>query len=130
MFAPEDLLYTAEHIWAKVEDDRARIGLTQYAQSDIGEILLVELPEVGRQIRSGEKFAVIETAKAISDLKSPLSGRVLKVNRDLQEKPELLNKSPYGEGWLILLEVDPSEDLTSMMDFQKYQAFLKEEGAL
>jgi len=130
MFAPEDLLYTAEHIWAKVEDDRARIGLTQYAQSDIGEILLVELPEVGRQIRSGEKFAVIETAKAISDLKSPLSGRVLTVNVDLQEKPELINKSPYGEGWLILLEVDPSEDLTSMMDFQKYQAFLKEEGAL
>ncbi|MGA1790658.1 MAG: glycine cleavage system protein GcvH [bacterium] len=130
MFAPEDLVYTAEHIWAKVEGDRVRIGLTQYAQSDIGEILLVELPEVGRQIRSGEKFAVIETAKAISDLKSPLSGRVLTVNEDLQEKPELLNKSPYGEGWLILLEVDPSEDLTSMMDFQKYQAFLKEEGAL
>jgi glycine cleavage system H protein len=130
MFAPGDLVYTAEHVWAKVEGDRARIGLTQYAQSDIGEILLVELPEVGSQIRSGEKFAVIETAKAISDLKSPLSGRVLKVNRDLQEKPELLNKSPYGEGWLILLEVDPSEDLTSMMDFQKYQAFLKEEGAL
>lgn len=130
MFAPEDLVYTAEHIWAKVEGDRARIGLTQYAQSDIGEILLVELPEVGRQIRSGEKFAVIETAKAISDLKSPLSGRVLTVNEDLQEKPELLNKSPYGEGWLILLEVDPSEDLTSMMDFQKYQEFLKEEGAL
>jgi glycine cleavage system H protein len=130
MFAQEDLVYTAEHIWAKVEGDRARIGLTQYAQSDIGEILLVELPEVGRHIRSGEKFAVIETAKAISDLKSPLSGRVLTVNEDLQEKPELINKSPYGEGWLILLEVDPSEDLASMMDFQKYQAFLKEEGAL
>jgi len=130
MSVPEDLVYTAEHIWAKVEGDRARIGLTQYAQSDIGEILLVELPEVGRQIRIGEKFAVIETAKAISDLKSPLSGRVLMVNEDLQEKPELINKSPYGQGWLILLELDPSEDLTSMMDFQKYQAFLKEEGAL
>ena len=130
MFAPEDLVYTAEHIWAKVEGARAWIGLTQYAQSDIGEILLVELPEVGRQIRGGEKFAVIETAKAISDLKSPLSGRVLKVNEDLKEKPELINKSPYGEGWLILLEVDPSEDLQSMMDFQKYQVFLKEEGAL
>ena len=130
MSVPDDLFYTAEHIWAKVEGDRIQIGLSKHAQSDIGEILLVELPEVGRQIKGGEKFAVIETAKAISDLKSPVSGRVIEVNQELGKRPELINKDPYGNGWMIFLQIDPSEDLSRMMDSKQYEAYLEEEGAL
>ena len=129
MSIPEDYLYTCEHIWLKIEDDRVKIGLTKYAQSDIGEILLVELPETGKQIKAGEKFAVIETAKAISDLKSPISGMIIDVNKDLEKKPDLINKEPYERGWLILIQKDPSEVLSRLMDFKAYESFLKEEGA-
>jgi len=107
-----------------------KLGLTKYAQSDIGDILLVELPKAGRQIKAGEKFAVIETAKAISDLKSPISGKVIEVNQVLEEKPELVNKEPYDNGWLILIQKDPSEDLGHLMDFKQYESSLKEEGAI
>jgi glycine cleavage system H protein len=128
MSVPKDLLYTVEHFWLKIEGDQVKIGLTKYAQSDIGEILLVELSETGRQLKAGERFAVIETAKAISDLKSPISGRVIEVNQDLEEKPDLINKEPYEHGWLILIQKDPSEVLRHLMDFKQYESFLKEEG--
>lgn len=130
MSVPKDLLYTGEHIWLKPEGDRIKIGLTKYAQSDIGEILLVELPEIDKQIKAGERFAVIETAKAISDLKSPISGRVIEVNKDLEEKPDLVNKEPYEHGWLILIQKDPSEVMSHLMDFKQYESFLKEEGLI
>ena len=130
MSVPKEFRYTDEHIWAEVVGDRIKIGLTKYAQSDIGEILLVELPEVGRDLKVGEKFAVIETAKAISDLKSPISGKVIEVNRDLEKIPELINKEPYQGGWLILLQKDTDADLGHLMDADQYETFLKEEGAL
>ncbi|MGA1865081.1 MAG: glycine cleavage system protein GcvH [bacterium] len=125
MSIPEDLLYTSEHIWLKVEGDRIKIGLTKHAQSDMGEILLVELPDTGKQIKAGERFAVIETAKAISDLKSPISGLIIDVNKDLEKKPDLINKEPYERGWLILIRKDPSEDLNRLMDFKAYESFLR-----
>ena len=130
MSVPKGLQYTDEHLWAEVEGSRVKIGLTKYAQSDIGEILLVELPEVGKDVKAGEKFAVIETAKAISDLKSPMSGKVIEVNQALEKTPELINKEPYGAGWLILLQKDPDEELGHLMDAAHYERFLKEEGAL
>ena len=128
MSIPKDLLYTSEHIWLKAEGDQIKLGLTKYAQSDLGEILLVELPEIGKQVKAGERFAVIETAKAISDLKSPISGRIIEVNQDLEKEPDLINKEPYEHGWLILIQKDPSEVLSHMMDFKEYEFFLKEEG--
>ena len=127
---PKDLRYTDDHLWATTEGDRIKIGLTKYAQSDIGEILLVELPAVGRELKEGEKFAVIETAKAISDLKAPISGKIIEVNRDLEKTPELIHKEPYKAGWLILLQKDPDADLGHLMDADRYETFLKEEGAL
>ena len=130
MSVPKDFRYTDEHIWAKVDGDRIKIGLTEYAQSDIGEILLVELPKVGKELKIGEKFAVIETAKAISDLKSPVAGTVLEVNQALEKTPELINKEPYRAGWLILLQKAPDEDLGRLMDADQYETILKEEGAL
>jgi glycine cleavage system H protein len=128
MSIPKDFLYTSEHFWLKIEGDHVKIGLTRYAQSDIGEILLVELPEIGKQVKVGERFAVIETAKAIADLKSPISGRVMEVNRDLEKEPDLINKEPYEHGWLLLIQKDPSEILSHLMDFNQYESFLKEEG--
>jgi glycine cleavage system H protein len=146
---PKDFLYTGEHIWLKAEGDQIKIGLTEYALSDIGEILLVELlkigltgyglsdigeillvelPEIGKHINAGERFAVIETAKAISDLKSPISGKVIEVNRDLEKEPDIINKEPYEHGWLIRIQKDPSEVLRHLMDFKDYESFLKEEG--
>jgi glycine cleavage system H protein len=130
MSIPKELLYTSDHFWLKIEGDHIRIGLTKYAQSDMGEILLVEFPETGKPLEKGEKFAVIETAKAISDLKSPVSGMVIEANQNLEEKPELINKEPYGNGWLVLIQKDLSEDFSHLMDFKQYESYLKEEGAI
>lgn len=126
----QDILYTQEHIWVKKEGDRARIGFTQYAHSEIGDILLVELPEIGKQAKKGEKLAVIETAKAIFDLKAPISARVVEVNSTLGKKPELIKDDPYRDGWMIVLETDPSETWDHLMDFEEYEAYIKEEGAV
>ena len=90
----------------------------------------MEFPETGKPLKKGEKFAVIETAKAISDLKSPVSGMVIEANKNLEEKPELINKEPYGNGWLVLIQKDPSEDFSHLMDFKQYESYLKEEGAI
>ncbi len=128
MSVPKELLYTKEHFWLHVEGDRVKIGLTKYAQSDIGEILLVEFPKTNKELKAGERFAVIETAKAISDLKSPISGRIIEVNQDLEEEPDLVNKDPYEHGWLILIQKDPSEVLGHLMDFKQYESFLNKEG--
>lgn len=128
MSVPKDLLYTSEHFWLLIEGDRVKIGLTKYAQSDIGEILLVELPGINKQIKAGERFVVIETAKAIFDLKSPISGKIIEVNQDLEEEPDLIKKDPYEHGWLILIQKDPSEAFGQFMDLKQYESFLNEEG--
>ena len=129
MSAPEDLLYSIDHLWVRVEEDRATVGMAEAALSDMGEILLVELPEVGTQIREGERCAVVESAKAITDVPAPLSGRVAAVNQSLEKRPLTINKDPFGEGWLMVLHIDPATLPGRLMDVRRYQAHLEKEGA-
>ncbi|MCX8171558.1 MAG: glycine cleavage system protein GcvH [Candidatus Bathyarchaeota archaeon] len=116
----EGLYYSKEWIWVKVEDGRARIGVTDYAQKQMREIVFAELPSVGAEVRRGEPFGTLESVKAVSDLVSPLSGRIVEVNGRVSERPELINEDPYGEGWLIVVEpANLREDLKALMTFEQ-----------
>ncbi|MDR7414874.1 MAG: glycine cleavage system protein GcvH [Armatimonadota bacterium] len=123
---PEDLRYTTEHEWVRLEDGRARVGITKFAADRLSDIVYVELPEVGREVRFLEPFGVIESVKAASDLYSPLTGRVVAVNERLRNEPELVTQDPYGEGWMILIEpTDPSE-LDRLLDAAAYRRHIGE----
>ncbi len=125
---PGDLRYTREHEWAKVEGDRARVGITHYAQDQLGDVVFVELPKVGTRVRQMQAFGVVESVKAVSDLFAPLSGEVVEVNAALAERPELVNQDPYGAGWMIVIAMaDPSE-LDQLMSAADYEAYLKSAG--
>jgi glycine cleavage system H protein len=128
MCFPKDILYTDDHVWVKKEQEKVKVGITKYAQSDIGDILLVELPHAGKCVKRGEKFAVVETAKAIFDLKAPVSGTVAGVNFLLEKRPESIKADPYGDGWMISLDIDPSEGLDHLMNSEQYKAYLEKEG--
>src|SRR6516164_509652 len=107
---PEDLLYHAEHDWARVEGDRATLGITWYAQDQLGEVVFFDLPKVGGENRKDEPYAEVESVKAVSDVIAPLSGEIVAVNEMLGDKPETINEDPYGEGWLVKIRLsDPSE---------------------
>jgi len=127
---PDDLRYTKTHEWAKVEGDVARIGLTHFAQDQLGDIVFVELPEVGREVKAGEAFSVIESVKAVSDCYSPVSGVVIEINTSLETSPEKVNQDPYGEGWLALVKMGDPSEVQMLMDSETYQTFLKEGGGL
>jgi len=122
---PADLRYTREHEWAKVEGDRARIGITAFAQEQLGDVVFVELPKVGARVTATRTFGVVESVKAVSDLFAPLSGEVVEINADLAKKPETVNADPYGQGWMIVVKVaDPKEidSLLSAADYEKLVA--------
>jgi len=119
---PGDLKYHQEHTWAKVEGDVATVGITDYAQDQLGEVLFVDLPEVGDTVTQGEPFGSIESAKVASDLYAPISGEIIEVNEALDDEPELVNSSPYEDGWIIKVKVsDPAEEgnLLSSSDYEK-----------
>lgn len=114
---PDQLRYTDEHEWVeRVSDNRVRIGITEYAQSKLGDIVFVQLPEVGTETDSGEPFGEVESPKSVSDLFAPLSGKVVEVNNALEASPELVNSDPYGEGWIIVLEVADIDDLEAQLE--------------
>ena len=129
---PEDLRYTKEHEWIKVEGDRGRVGITHFAQEQLGDVVLVELPKVGRQLKVAdgkmEIFGVVESVKAVSDLFTPVSGEVVEINGVLEKQPELVNSDPYGKGWMLVLKVANPKDLVGLMDAKAYQAYLAAEG--
>lgn len=119
---PSDLYYTREHEWARIEDDIATIGITDYAQGELGDIVFVELPEKGDSVLAGDAFGTIEAVKAVSELYSPLDGEIIDVNEALDEAPEIINNSPYEDGWMIKIKMsDPSrkDDLLSDEDYKK-----------
>jgi glycine cleavage system H protein len=119
---PEDLRYTAEHEWVRVDGDRVRIGITDYAQDQLGDVVFIALPEVGAQVSAGAAFAEIESTKSVSDIYAPVSGAVQAVNEVLVDRPEAVNADPYGEGWICELSVaDPSE-LDGLLDAAAYRA--------
>ncbi len=119
---PENLKYTSQHEWILVRNSTGTIGITDYAQSELGDVVFIEFPPVGKQVRKGESCATIEAVKTVADLFSPVSGEVIEVNEKLKTAPELVNKDPYGEGWMVKLRVnDPTElgALLSATDYRK-----------
>ncbi len=121
---PEGLRYTKEHEWVRVEGDLAVVGITDYAQRELGDVVFVELPQVGTQVQQMQPFGVVESVKAVSDLYAPVSGEVRERNDRLESEPELVNRDPYGDGWMIKVALrDPSE-LERLMTAQQYQEYL------
>jgi len=122
---PEGLKYSREHEWVRVEGSRAYIGITDYAQDELGDIVYVELPEVGAEVKAGDTFGTVESVKTVSDLYAPVSGRVVEVNEALANAPEKVNESPYEEAWMIVVEMaDPSE-LEALLDAEAYRQHIQ-----
>ena len=121
---PNNIKYTAEHEWIRVEGDEAYVGITDYAQSELGEIVFVDVPTVGETVGQGEVFGSIEAVKTVSDLNMPATGEVLEVNGALDAQPELVNNDPYGEGWIIRIAVKDVAELDKLMDAKAYEASL------
>ena len=125
---PAELRYTKEHEWAKVDGDRARVGITQYAQDQLGDVVFVELPKPGTRVTQMQTFGVVESVKAVSDLFAPLSGVVVEVNQDLTQAPERVNRDPYGIGWLIVIQMAKPAEASQLMTASQYEEFLKTAG--
>ena len=125
---PDDRKYSKEHEWVKVEGDRGRVGITDYAQKQLGDVVYVELPEVGKKLQAMEIFGTIESVKAVSELFCPVSGEVVEVNGTVVDKPELVNSDPYGSAWLVMVEIGNQDDLSSLMTAGQYQAYVDQEG--
>ena len=122
---PEDLHFTKEHEWVRVEDSRCRIGVTDYAQKSLHEIVYVELPKVGMKVAQMQSIGTVESVKAVADVFSPIAGDVLEVNNSLSDAPELVNKSPYADGWITVIKPDDfKKDLPGLMNAQAYRDFL------
>lgn len=125
---PQDCKYTKEHEWVKMEGEKAVVGITGYAQEQLGDVVYVELPKVGQEVYQLKPFGVVESVKAASDLFAPLSGKVLEINAELVQHPELVNQDPYGQGWMIKIQpAGPKEmdKLLSPLDYEKYTAGLE-----
>ncbi|MCE9105810.1 glycine cleavage system protein GcvH [Bacteroides pyogenes] len=121
---PQNLKYTSEHEWIRVEGDIAYVGITDYAQEQLGDIVFVDIPTVGETLEANEVFGSIEVVKTVSDLFLPVAGEVLEQNEALEENPELVNKDPYGEGWLIKLKPADLKDVESLLDAEGYKAVI------
>ncbi len=124
---PKDLKYTREHEWVKVEGGVATVGITDYAQDSLGDVVYVELPQEGVAVTKSEPFGVVESVKAVSDLYAPLSGNVVEVNDAIIESPEAINDDPYGDAWMIRVEVSTAGELDDLLTADEYQKFIQEE---
>lgn len=118
-----DVRYQKSHEWARLEGDTVTVGISDYAQDELGDIVFVELPEVGKTMKQGETFGVVESVKAASDVYMPVSGEVVEVNEVLADKPETINESPFGEGWIMKVKASDSSELDSLMDAAAYQEY-------
>ena len=125
---PEELKYTEEHEWVMVEEGLAVIGISDFAQDALGDVVFVELPEVGTVLEAGKAFGVVESVKAVSDIYAPISGTVEEINDDLVEAPEIINTSPYEDGWMIKIRMNDAADADKLMDAEAYQALIAEES--
>ena len=128
MSVPEGLKYTREHEWIKVEGNKGRVGITHYAQDQLGDVVFVELPKKGRKLRQMESFGVVESVKAVSDLFCPVAGEVAEVNGELERKPELVNADPYGAGWMLVIKITQVKELDNLLSPSQYAALLKQAG--
>lgn len=124
---PKELKYSEEHEWVKTEGDKVRIGITDFAQSELGDIVFVELPEVGDEIEADEPFGSVESVKTVSELYAPINGRVVEVNEDLDDSPEFVNESPYEKAWMIVVEPTNSGEMDKLMSAEEYSDMINEE---
>jgi len=123
---PDDLGYTKEHEWARDEGgDLVRVGITDFAQDALGDVVFVDVPESGTELRAGQSFGEVESTKSVSDVYSPVSGTVVERNALLEDRPELVNEAPYGDGWLILVRLTHRAELHSLLDASGYRAFVE-----
>lgn len=128
MTFPEDLKYSKEHEWVRVSGNIATIGVTDYAQDQLGEIVFVELPDEGEEFGKDDAFGVVESVKSVNDVYCPVSGRVVELNDPAVDSPEIVNEDPYGEGWLIKVEISDPKELKELMTAKQYEAYIKEES--
>jgi len=121
---PSDYLYSRDHEWVRVEADTCTLGITEYAQEELGEIVFVELPEVGQSFNATDEVGTIESVKAVAEVYTPVSGEVLEVNSALEDEPELVNDDPHGDGWLMKLKIDSKSDLGELMSAEAYEEYI------
>ncbi|PMC40574.1 glycine cleavage system protein H [Bacillus sp. UMB0899] len=121
MNTPKELRYSEEHEWVKVEGDKVRIGITDFAQSELGDIVFVELPQVGDDIKADEPFGSVESVKTVSELYAPISGKIVEINEDLDDSPEFVNESPYEKAWMVVIEPSDIADVEKLMTAEQYE---------
>ena len=127
MQIPDDLRYSTDHEWIRVEGTRATIGITDYAQDALGDVVYVDVPETGTEVEGGRPFGEVESTKSVSDVYAPVSGTVIERNAALEDRPELVNEQPYGDGWMIAIQVAEGTDLGDLLDAAGYQEFVQQE---
>ena len=125
MQLPEDLRYSTDHEWVRLEDERLRLGITDYAQDALGDVVYVEIPEVGAEVDAAAKVSEVESTKSVSDIYAPVAGKIVAVNESLADAPERLNDDPYGEGWICILEPDDPSAVESLMDANGYRSLIE-----
>lgn len=128
MKVPAELKYSRDHEWVKIEGNRAKIGITDYAQSQLGDVVFVEVPAVDSSIAAGAGFSVVESVKAVSDIYAPIGGVIVEVNEALADAPEIINEDPYGEGWLAVIEMDDQADLSQLLSSDEYRQLIESGG--
>ncbi len=121
---PADLKYTKDHEWLKVDGDTGTIGITDYAQGELGDVVFVELPAIGKAVKAHDSFGTIEAVKAVSDLYAPVSGSILEINKELEKSPETVNKDPYGAGWMVKIKLSNASELSELLDASAYKALI------
>ncbi|HEO8420990.1 MAG: glycine cleavage system protein GcvH [Niallia sp.] len=126
MSVPKDLRYSKEHEWVKVEGENARVGISHFAQSELGDIVFVELPEVGDEVTANEPFGSVESVKTVSELYAPISGKVVEVNEELSDNPEFVNESPYEKAWMVVIEPSDKADIETLMTAEQYEEMTNE----
>jgi glycine cleavage system H protein len=126
MNVPDDLRYSSDHEWVRLEDGRVRIGITDYAQDALGDVVFVDLPEVGVKVEVGTSFSEVESTKSVSDIYAPVTGTVVEVNAELGDAPERLNEDPYGEGWICIIDPDDASQIDQLLDAAGYRTLVEQ----
>ena len=121
MHIPENLKYTSDHEWVMIESGRAKVGITDYAQDALGDVVFVDIPEVGKRVTVGETVTEVESTKSVSDIYAPLEGEIIEINQELDDSPELLNGDPYGEGWIFILELNDAASIDNLLSAKEYR---------
>jgi glycine cleavage system H protein len=125
---PEDLRYTKDHEWVRLDGDRGTVGITDHAQKQLGDVVFVELPESGSAVESGQRFGTVESVKAVSELYSPVSGEVVEAHKELADSPEIINTDPYGQAWMVVVKLKDPAAVAGLMDAKQYKAYVESEA--